>query len=53
MKNISLFDDVKHFVLNFIDVLPQQLSKVWVHVLLTVGVIGGWKLFRKHAKKFK
>jgi hypothetical protein len=31
--------------------IPQEVSKIWVHVVLTVGLIGGWKLFKKHAKK--
>ena len=51
MKNISILTDARHFILDFVDLIPQQISKIWIHVLLTVGIIGGWKLFKKHAKK--
>ncbi len=53
MRNLSFVEDIKHFMLNVMDIFPPKISKIWIHVLLTVGVIGGWKLFRKHSKKFK
>ncbi len=53
MGNLSFVDDVKHFTLDVLDFFPPKLSKIWIHVLITVGVIGGWRLFRKHVKKSK
>lgn len=53
MKSIYLFDDFKHFTLDFLSLIPDQVSKIFVHALLTVGIFQAWKLFRKHAKKFK
>ncbi len=54
MKTLSLFDEVKHFILdNVVSWIPQQVSRVLVHALLTVGVIGGWNIFRKQVKKSK
>ncbi len=53
MRNLSFVDDIKHFTLNVIDFFPPKISKIGIHVLLTVGIIGGWKLFKKHSKKFR
>ena len=54
MKTFSLFDDTRHFVLdNILSWIPQQVSRIFIHALLTVGIIGGWKLFKKHAKRFR
>ncbi|MGV8142214.1 MAG: hypothetical protein ACP5NS_01095 [Candidatus Pacearchaeota archaeon] len=54
MKTLSLFDEVKHFMLdNVVSFIPQQVSRIAVHALLTVGIFQGWKIFRKQIKKFK
>lgn len=53
MKNISIFTDARHFLLDFVEVIPQQISKVLVHALLTVGIFQGWKMFTKHARRMK
>lgn len=54
MENLSLFEEGKHFFVdNIVSLIPQDFSKIMIHALLTVGIVKGWKLFRKHAKKSK
>lgn len=51
MKLISLSEDVKHFMLyNIIYWIPQHVSKIAIHALLTVGPLQGWRIFKKHIK---
>ena len=53
MKSISPIIEVKHFILENISWIPQQVSRILVHAILTVGIFQGWKMFRKYAKNVK